>query len=253
MVGATPLKLPFSRSPPAQRTAETHTVALPLDASVFDNLESLARIEAVSRFVVATALMHAFLGRISGSDDVSLLALSAASQFEVPELASLIGSFLEFLVIRSGRQSGMTFRQLLRRASETMRAAHTHAAVPAAVVLGEPGVSNQPYAPAIINVIEEWRELSSRDRPGLEAVAVRVSAPRVSELTWVVFAHTRHATLVASADTFDRDTAHRLAGSLAALVSHAVAEPDTPVEGLRIGEVSLGHSADDTQGMPSKR
>ena len=39
MVGATPLKLPFSRSPPAQRTAETHAVALPLDGSVFDNFE----------------------------------------------------------------------------------------------------------------------------------------------------------------------------------------------------------------------
>ena len=69
----------------------------------------------------------------------------------------------------------------------------------------------------------------------------------------MIFTHTRHATLVASADTFDRDAAHRLAGHLASLVSHAVAEPDTPIERLRIGEASPDHSPEPTQGMPSNR
>ncbi len=242
MSGAKPIELPLSRLPPAERTADMHRVLLPLKASIFDDIEGLARLEAVSHFGDCRGhFCRHSLGQISRSgDDVSvILACSTASQLETPELASLIGPFIDFLVIRSGRQTGLTFRDLVRRLSETMRAAHLHSPVSAAIVLEEPGVFDQPYARAIVNLVEEWRALNDEDHLRAKLVADRAT-PRVTELTWAIVMPVRQSALIVSSDTFDLDAAQRLADGLASLMTRAIAEPDTPISALPIG--SLGNA-----------
>jgi non-ribosomal peptide synthetase component F len=234
MEGASPLALPFSRAPSVARTAGRHQVPLALDGSLFDRIEELARVESVSHFVVIAAALLAFLGRIAETDDVSLLALSGAAQQEAPELASLIGCFLDFLVIRAELKHDLTFRTLLWHVRERVTEAQIHGTVSAAVVVDEPGVFDQPYARVLLNVLDEWPATAQEfGHLKTEATALRFG-PRVTELAWSVLLPFRRAVLMVSSDTFDLDAAQRLARGLASLLTHAITEPDVALARLRV-------------------
>jgi len=117
-------------------------------------LETLARTEGVSLYTALLAILKMLLFRYTGERDV--IVGSAASNRRVPQLETLIGCFMNTLLLRTQISPELSFRELLRAVSRTVLEAHDNSSVPLEEVvtaLNPPrNLSYSPYAQVMLIV-----------------------------------------------------------------------------------------------------
>ncbi|WP_395338240.1 amino acid adenylation domain-containing protein [Ningiella sp. W23] len=96
-------------------------------------LKQLCQQEGVTLFMGLHAIISIMLARFSGENDI-VVGASVANRNQ-PELAGLIGFFVNMLVLRSSIDEGQTFRQFLHQSKEVLNEAYTHQQVPIAKLL----------------------------------------------------------------------------------------------------------------------
>ncbi|WP_051947941.1 non-ribosomal peptide synthetase [Streptomyces scabiei] len=129
LAGAPPLLgLATDRPRPVTPTYRGGRVHFTLDRQLTEGIEAAAREARATPFMVTLAAWQAVLMRHSGQQDVSVGVPTAGR--DRPELAGMVGMFVNSLVMRTDLSGDPSFGELIGRARETALGALAHAQVP---------------------------------------------------------------------------------------------------------------------------
>ena len=125
---STQLELPLDKPRPAVQKFCGATEFFQLPAELLEQLRSLARQEQASLFMLLEAAFVALLHRYTGQSDI-LLGTPVSCRTHT-EFHSLVGCFLNTVVLRSQLAERQNFRSLLRQVRERSLRAYAHADLP---------------------------------------------------------------------------------------------------------------------------
>jgi amino acid adenylation domain-containing protein len=128
LAGLPALQLPTDRPRPAIASFEGAREAIILSASLTERLKALSRESGVTLFMTLLAAFKTLMFRYAGQEDIPVGIVSAGSNR--PELNSLLGFFVNFLVVRSDLSGNPSFKELLLRVRDTALGAYSHQDLP---------------------------------------------------------------------------------------------------------------------------
>src|SRR5262249_27891401 len=99
-----------------------------ISPALSQSLKSLCKAESVTLFMLSLAVFKVLLYRYTGQED--LIVGSPIANRHRQELESLIGFFVNTLPMRTDLSGNPTFRELLKRVSETALGAYAHQDMP---------------------------------------------------------------------------------------------------------------------------
>ncbi|MEU9987178.1 amino acid adenylation domain-containing protein [Streptomyces sp. NPDC048045] len=229
-----PLDLPTDLPrPPVRRTEGAH-LSFALGAELSQAVRELARTEGVTPFHVLLAGYTALLGRMSGSDDVTVG--TPVSGRHLPGVERTQGMFVNTLCLRFAPQPELPFRAYLRAVAEHAMAAFDHQDFPFGELVaaaGERDYSRHPMFDTLFAVqdtgLHQVDLLGGRPRWTPEATGRTLfdlnlqidDAPEGFTAHW---AYSTHLFLPQTVELF-RD-------ELLALFDAAVTAPDTALHGM---------------------
>lgn len=234
--GAPPqLELPTDRPRPAVASFKGALHSFELPGSLRNALDSIARGEGATLFMVVLAAFNILLARYSGQRDVIVGSGIAGRTHALTD--GLIGFFVNMLALRTDLTGNPRFRDLLRQVKEVTLGAYTHQDVPFEKLVkelrSERNLTRQPVfqvALAYQNAPDEQLELT-----GLRCKRADVEhASAQFDLTLFLYETPQgwRCLLEYSSDLFDRETIERMAGHFHMLLDAIAAEPDRPIEQL---------------------
>ncbi len=235
------LALPTDRPRPARPAFRGGRASFALSAETTAALRALGRSERATLYMTLLAGFALLLHRHTGQEE--LLIGSPVANRPRTETESLIGLFLNTLVLRIDLEGRPTFRELLRRVRAVALDAFAHGELPYERLVGALRLDRSTGAPllsALFNLLNQ---------PGaplvLEGLAVTAFPTKLEEakfdlnLAVAESAQGLSGELVYDADLFEPDTARRLLDAFACALSAVAAEPDR-----RLGEIPLAREAD---------
>ncbi|MEU8924837.1 amino acid adenylation domain-containing protein [Kitasatospora sp. NPDC048545] len=229
------LELATDRPRPAVPSHRGGRVHFTLDAATTEAVEQAARAARATPFMVTLAAWQAVLMRHSGQQDV-LVGVPTAGR-DRPELAGLVGMFVNSLVLRSDLSGDPAFGDLLDRVRETALGALAHAQVPFERLVRELRPDRDLSHAPLYQVQFGYRNVPTPDiaLPGVTVELVdldnglcrtdlSLELARDGELTSGVCEFSR--------DLFDDDTVRELTDALRRVLARGAADP-----GLRLSEL----------------
>ncbi|MFI0242109.1 amino acid adenylation domain-containing protein [Streptomyces sp. NPDC016845] len=229
------LDLATDRPRPATPTHRGGRVRFTLDARLSEAVESAAREARATPFMVTLAAWQAVLMRHSGQEDV-VVGVPTAGR-DRPETASLVGMFVNSLVLRADLSGDPTFGELLSRVREASLGALAHAQVPFERLVRELSPDRALGHAPLYQVQFGYRNVPERalTLPGVEVrvadldnglcrTDLSLELARRGEETEGICEYSR--------DLFDEDTARTLTDALERVLRRATADPD-----LRLSEL----------------
>ncbi|MFE5329746.1 amino acid adenylation domain-containing protein [Embleya sp. NPDC056575] len=241
------LALPTDRPRPLIASTAGDTVPFRLDATTHTGLVELARASGTSVFMAVQAAFAALLTRHGCGTDIPLGTPVAGRDDDAT--ADLVGFFVNTLVLRTDTSGSPDFRTLLDRVRTTTLAAYDHADLPFDRVVDELNPARSLARHPLFQVMIAWQS-----RPDAEFALGPLRARMVATPTGTAkFDLTLNVGeqpgpglggfLEFRTDLFDRTTALGLSRRLAALLSAAVAAPDTPIDRLPLLDEAERHRA----------
>src|SRR6185295_12726043 len=210
-------------------------VRRPLPPSLCRGLRAMGRRLRITEFMALLAAFMVLLHRNGGQEDI--LAGTSIDHRSRVELESLIGLFLNTVILRSRLSGGLSVRRLLEQVRQTVLEAHEHCGLPfeklVEALQPERALSGNPLFQVEINLLPApERRL---DLPGLVAEVRKVDR-ETAVYDLVLFVEQSDEKLVAfldlNTDLFDRTTGLRLLGHLERLLEGMVEDPERPVSAL---------------------
>lgn len=125
---STVLDLPIDRPRPVSQSFRGATEYFEVDRSLTERLKTLAREEAATMFMVLEAAFVALLHRYTGQNDI-LVGTPITGRTQA-ETETMVGCFLNTVVLRGRFDDQPTFRDLLQQTRQRALAAYAHAEVP---------------------------------------------------------------------------------------------------------------------------
>ncbi|MFC8013141.1 condensation domain-containing protein, partial [Streptomyces cinereoruber] len=237
--------LPAEATPPADRPRPAEPdnaggmVHHEVPAALASGIRRLARESGTSVFMVVHAAVATLLHRLGAGDDIPLGSPVAGRSD--PALDSLVGFFVNTVVLRADLSGDPTFAALLERVRGADLAALDHADLPfdsvVEAVNPERSLTRHPLFQTMVShstVTQDVRTLF-----GLDAAVDRTD-PGVAkfdlDITFSDGAHGDELDLEVfySSALYDRATADALASRLLRLLEQAVAAPETPVSAYEL-------------------
>ncbi|CCD85604.1 putative Non-ribosomal peptide synthase:Amino acid adenylation (Modular protein) [Bradyrhizobium sp. ORS 285] len=123
-----PMALPFDRPRPSVQSYRGETLHLDIRQDLAERLRRLAAEQRVSMFMLMLAAYQLLLFRYSGQSDLRV-GVPVAGRRQA-ELASLVGCFVNTLVLHAEVVHDMSFADLLKQAKEEVIAALAHQDLP---------------------------------------------------------------------------------------------------------------------------
>ncbi|MFP5287300.1 MAG: amino acid adenylation domain-containing protein, partial [Thermoanaerobaculia bacterium] len=227
----------------AERLAGLPTLELPADrpgavrgprgGRAIRELPELTSFDRATPFLVLLAAFQAFLGRVTGADDVPVGC--PVSRRDRRELEGAVGLFVNTLVLRGDLSGGPGFREMLGRVRTAVTEAHERD-VPFELLVArlrpERTLGRNPLFDAAFALHRPPRSRRLGEL-ALEPLQVHTGTAKF-DLT--LFALETGSGLTLSleyaSDLFDAATAERLLGGFQTLLAAALAEPDRPLADL---------------------
>ncbi|MGK8553745.1 non-ribosomal peptide synthase/polyketide synthase [Nocardia gipuzkoensis] len=241
------LDLPADRPRPTVASGRGAEFSFEIPSQIHAELTELAHRTGASLFMVVHAAFAVLLGRLSGSDDVTI-GTPVAGRGE-RELDELIGMFVNTLVLRTKVDPSSSFTALLAATKETDLAALSHAELPfeRLVEVLDP-VRSQAHHPLFqVALFFQNIQAPSLELPGLTASAVELGGAQAKfdlQLTVVPrqdddAAAGLSAMFTYATDLFDESTIAEFAGRLQRLLAAVATDPAQV-----IGDLDLLDSAE---------
>jgi len=120
--------LPLDRPRQRQQSLSGMVCRTQMNARATGRLQDFCRREQVTLFMVLHAAFAVLLARYSGEENI-VVGTPIANR-EQPELAAMIGFFVNTMVLRSRIPSGSTFTDVLRESRQIVLEAYSHQQVP---------------------------------------------------------------------------------------------------------------------------
>ncbi|WP_086784436.1 non-ribosomal peptide synthetase [Streptomyces caniscabiei] len=233
------LALPVDRARPLESTYRGGAADLSLDTELAAALDTLARDNGVSVFMVLQAAVATLLSRLGAGDDIPIG--SPISGRTDAGLDDLVGFFLNTLVLRTDTSGDPTFRELLGRVRETDLAAFDHQDVPFERLVEVLNPARSLARHPLFQVMVVYLAADGEDTglPGLAARRDEVAQTTAKFDLSFDFVERGDGTgvdgvLEYSADLFDGATAQSFADRLRRVLRAVTADPDT-----RLGLVDI--------------
>jgi hypothetical protein len=254
------LELQTDRPRPAVSSRRGAVVQLMLSRELTEKIRTLNQREGVTLFMSMLASFQALLCRYSGQEDISVGSPLAGRKHIQTE--SLIGFFINTVVLRTDLYGNPTFRELLARMREVYLTAHAHQDVPFEMVVAElrPDQS-RGQAPffQVWFVFQNFRpeplELSGLSS-GRTGKSIEASHSQYDlSIMMNEGAENICLDLIYDTDLFDADTAAQILKDYEALLQQVTAQPEQRILEIAINpttieagaEVSFGPDTAETQ------
>ena len=244
------LNLRTDRPRPPVQTYRGASFAFSLSAELSEQIRILTRTEGTTVYTLLLTAFHILLHRMTGQDDI--LVGSPAAGRSRNEFVSLIGYFVNLVVLRARLGDNPSFREALARSHQIVLGAISHQDYPFPLLverLQPPRDSSRSPILQIVFVLQKPHRLDevasfalgesgAHMRLGelaIESVALPERVAQFDLMLMMVEAEgTFRASLQYNTDLFDASTMQRLAGHFQTLLGAIVANPEE-----RIGELSM--------------
>lgn len=231
------LELPLDRPRPPKQSYRGRATIIGVEPGIGEGLRKLGRQSGTTLFVVLLSVFKILLLRYTGLDDI-VLGTSATIRPR-QEFASLIGFFINMVVVRSDLSTNPTFPELLARVNETTRSAYANQNVSFAELVGvlrpQRSLSQNPIVQAVFNL--QNVPLPKLSLPGLEIDYAEIdrglAGGDLMVLVWPEGDGYR-CDFSYNTDLFDEETMDQLKSHYVRLLKEVVADPTR-----RIGELPL--------------
>jgi amino acid adenylation domain-containing protein len=223
------LHLPADHPRPLLRSNRGASLLFTIEPTVVRALETLARQEMATLFMVFTAALQSLLHRWSGQDDIVIATIVAGRA--VAETLPLIGSFVNMLPLRTRLTGEPSFRTAVRFVREGALRAYAHQDVPFDRLVQGLNVERTAGALPLTQVV---LSLDPDTGDGLQLSGVRCRADDIPSrtskcdllLTLAAAGDRYDARLEYDTDLFLPDTAARMRDHLLAFLRSVAANPD---------------------------
>ncbi|MBA2891471.1 non-ribosomal peptide synthetase [Nonomuraea soli] len=233
--GLEELNLPLDRTRPLEPAHQAQLVPVQVPGRSAGRLRELARQNGVTPFMVLLAAVQALLSRVTGQHDIAVGAPTAGR--DRPDIAPLIGFFVNTIVVRTSTAADPTFRELLARTRANVLDAFAHQDTPFERVVERLNPVREPGRNPLFDVMVTGDSDASGARPAFGGLDVEPypcdGGGALFDLTFSLD-DSYAGTLEYDAALFDLATVERLADQLVALLVQAADDPD-----LRISEYEL--------------
>ncbi|MDP9846263.1 non-ribosomal peptide synthetase [Streptosporangium lutulentum] len=236
------LELPTDRPRPPIRSSVGGCATLRLPGSLTDGIDELARRTRCTPFMVLLTVYLVLLSRYSGQKDICVGTPVAGRDRD--ELESLIGLFLNTLVIRGDLSGDPTFQEMLIRVRTAALKAYANGSLPFDRLVSELNVprdlSRTPLFQAQL-VLHDYRG-TTLTLPGVTAEFLDLGIrPAMFDLSLEFGRQADGLDVFLIYDTalFDHATAERMAEHLEVMLRRVVADA-----GLRLSELALSPDAE---------
>ncbi|MER6767561.1 amino acid adenylation domain-containing protein, partial [Amycolatopsis sp. NPDC000746] len=236
--GVEPLDLPTDRPRPAERDSEGGLVSFTLPPRLVDEAITLGRGHGATPFTTLLTVFAMLLAKYTGQRDIPIGTPVGGRHH--PDLADVVGFFLNMLVLRCDLAADPTFREALARTRATAVAALGAQTVPfeevVEAIAPERDLSRTPLYQVSFDLHEQGRSGTAVAADDLAAFA---GAWRIAKTDLTLIVQRREdggmdGVLEYATALFDRDTAERMVARFQRLVEAAVAQPDAPMSALSL-------------------
>jgi amino acid adenylation domain-containing protein len=229
------LELPSDRPRPAVQSYRGASFQFSLPAGLGPRIESAARGQGATPFMLVLAAFQAVLARWSGQADLVVGTPIAGRQ--TVDVEPLIGFFANTLALRGDLSGDPTFRALLARTREAAFGAFEHQALPFERLVEELSPARSLGHAPVFQVMLAWQNapLGRGAFPGLQAELVgRDTRFAKFDLSLSLYPHADGVEGVAefATDLFGRATVERLTRHFVTLLEAALANPEARVSAL---------------------
>nr|APZ78834.1 nonribosomal peptide synthetase [Stigmatella aurantiaca Sg a15] len=231
------LTLPSDRARPTRQSFQGKTQSFVLDAQIGRRLGALARNSGASLFMTLLSAFAAYLGRISGQDD--LVIGSPAANRDRSETEGVIGYFLNTIALRIDLSGDPSFTELLQRVRKAALDAFAYQDIPFEKVVAALELPRALSHNPLFQVMFALQGQSGGEiqLPGVRATLPTPESP-TSKFDLTLFVEPREdafeCLLEYNTDIFDADRISRMAAHLVRVLEAVAEEPE-----LRISEVPL--------------
>jgi amino acid adenylation domain-containing protein/non-ribosomal peptide synthase protein (TIGR01720 family) len=239
-----PLQLPTDRSRAPVQTFRGETQSQTLSGQLTEALESLARQEGVTLFMLLLAAFGTLLDRYTGQEDIAIG--SAIANRHHPESESLIGLFANALVMRVNVSGNPSFRELLGRVRQMTLEAYAHQDLPFEKLVDE----LQPERDLSRNpLFQVYFGVNNTPMPALELGELSLSPIAIDsrtsqfDLSLEIFEGEQTLTVAIeySTDLFDAATITRMFGHFQTLLENIIADREKSLASLQLLTPSEEH------------
>ena len=251
--GALPLlDLPTDRPRPAVQEFAGDTVQKRFSAELSAKLRALAQREGTTLATLLLAAFQTFLHRLTQQDD--LITGSVVAGRDRPELAPVVGYFVNPVALRADFSDAPTFVDFLAQAKQTLLNAYAHQDYPLALLADALQIERDTARPPLFETLFIMQQAQQMADQGWAAFALGLpdatltvadleleslaipGMPAQFDLT-LMAADTSAglaATFHYSTALFDASTMERWLDNFAVLLESIVAHPQSPVTELRL-------------------
>ena len=230
--GLPTLDLPTDRRRPAVQTFRGHKHPLVLPSALTAALVELGKREQATLFMTLLAAFEVLLHRYTEQEDFGV-GTYLAGRNRV-ELESLIGFFINTLVMRADLAANPTFRQVLGRVRETALSAYSYQEMPFALLVQELRPKRDPGRNPLFQVVFHLFNAPTWDTRDFSASTQwHDVSPEAAVfdlvLTLVETPSGLAGALEYNVDLFDGPTIARMAEHFRHLLEQVTANPDLPI------------------------
>jgi surfactin family lipopeptide synthetase A len=235
------MKLPLDRPRPDRQSFRGSHETCVLPASVVAGIKALSRKYDVTIFTTLLAAFQVLLHYYTGQEDIVIGAPIAGRTH--PETETLIGLFVNTLVIRARLAGSQTFADVLRGARATTLDAYARQDVPFEKLVEELNPerrsSYMPLVQVMLAVQEDAARIPQPARLRVDLVDIEPEIAKFDLMFVVISAESEFRAVAQYAtDLFDAHTIRRLLSHYRALLTSAVADPTQRLSALALGTES---------------
>ena len=198
------------------------------DSELVAELRELIRRERVTIYMAQLAVFAAVLRAHTGQSDI--VVGSPMGTRERPEFETIIGPFVNLLVLRLGLDDDPSFVELLARARQVLLDAFDHRNAPFEMLVDRLGPSRSFDRPPLCQVALVLHNASNDDAPTIHG------GGSVLDLTWFAreVGEGIEGSIEYRSDLYDESTIDRILGHLQSFLRAALRDPES-----RLSQISL--------------
>jgi amino acid adenylation domain-containing protein/non-ribosomal peptide synthase protein (TIGR01720 family) len=245
-------EIPTDRPRPAEQTYVGATTSVLLPVTLTESLKALSACENVTLFMTLLAALKVLVYYYSGRQDVITGATIAGRRRT--ETETLIGCFINILVLRAAVSDNRSFRELLGQVRKVTLGAYTHQDLPFEKLVKVLQLDRDTGRTPLIQVVMDFQSVPTLqlDLPELALDFVDVKGAASHFDLHLGVQETERGLLMTwtyNTDLFEPATIARLLNGYEILLYSCVAQPDTRVSSL----VALLAEADRKEGVIKER
>jgi amino acid adenylation domain-containing protein/non-ribosomal peptide synthase protein (TIGR01720 family) len=231
------LNLPSDRPRPAIQTFRGRSKDFKITQDLTSSLRSQSQNCGVTPFIFLLTVLNTLLYRYTGEDDINVGTY--ISNRNRAEIESLIGFFINTLVMRTDLSGTPSFRELLDRVREVALNVYSNQDVPFEKLLDALHLKRTTNHTPLFQIMFNFQEgaFFSLNLSDLSTAPIYFESTNTYfDLTWWVYdlGETLSITLEYNTDLFDELTIERMIGHFEIILRQAIKNPEQPISTLKL-------------------